>query len=336
MESCPSSPLLTAYPLASPPAALLSWKPLLYRKLTVLGRITSFALRTVVRPSHSQVRVSPSAVLHPDSTFVNRHSRCVAPCVSRERNRATMVPDHLYDPEIVATIVVGVCRRYHFNDDVTADFRQDVHLKIIEDDYARLRQFEGRSSLKTFLHVMVQRMAMDYLIREKGKWHASASAKRLGPAAMELETLMYRDQHPRQEAIQIMLSRSEHALSENELRSMARRLPPRTFGRTESDEDTDALPHSGGADVRVLDEEREKRKATARAKLSQALAELDPEDGLILKMRYWDGIAVVRIAEIVGMGNRPHDRVARILKRLKSMLNEAGVEIDDVRELLHE
>ena len=53
-------------------------------------------------------------------------------------------------------------------------------------------------------------------------------------------------------------------------------------------------------------------------------------------MRYWDGIAVVRIAEIVGMGNRPHDRVARILKRLKSMLNEAGVEIDDVRELLHE
>jgi RNA polymerase sigma factor (sigma-70 family) len=247
-----------------------------------------------------------------------------------------MDPIQLYDSELIDKMAALFCRRYHFTDDDCADFRQDVHLKIIKDNYARLRQFKGKSSLKTYLHVMIQRMTLDYLIQKKGKWHPSATAKRLGPAAVALETSMYRDNRKRDEAIQLMLSKEGHGLSEKQLLRIAHQLRPRRFGHRESDDGADRVPDPAGANGPLLDAERSKGRALAQRKLRLALETLAPEDRLIIQMRYWDGFTIVRIANILKTEKRLYDRIARILGRLRSALNEQGLEVDDVRDLLPE
>ena len=239
----------------------------------------------------------------------------------------------LYDPELVEAITEKLCRRYRLEGDECADFTQDVHLKLIENDYARLRTFQGKCKLETYQFVVVKRLAIDYIVSKRGKWTSSAKAKQLGPAAVDLEILLYREHNPLDEAVRIMVSRDRHDLSENAVRELAVQLPVRAFGRRDGGDDVSELPDPARTDSPVLDHERRARFTAMRAKLIKALECLDPEDRLILQMRYWDGFTIVRISKILSLGRRPHDRVARILKQLKTILENDGVEVDDVRDL---
>ena len=84
-----------------------------------------------------------------------------------------------------------------------------------------------------------------------------------------------------------------------------------------------------------LDHAREHDEATAREKLGKVLAKLDPEDRLIIQMRYWSGFTVVRIAKTLKIEQRQlYDRIARILKLLKVLLRDDGLKLDDVRSIL--
>ncbi len=240
-----------------------------------------------------------------------------------------------YDSELVEKIARKCCRRYHLADEDCSDFIQDVHLKLLEDDCARLKRFKGKSSIETFLHATLKHLSLDFVIRKKGKWHASAAAKRLGPVAVQLELLMYRDGNSREEATQIVLSKNAHALSDVDIRRIALELPARTFGRREVSDATDAITDSHRADEELLDHAREHDEATAREKLGKVLAKLDPEDRLIIQMRYWSGFTVVRIAKTLKIEQRQlYDRIARILKLLKALLRDDGLKLDDVKSIL--
>ncbi|MFN8061279.1 MAG: hypothetical protein U0Q12_19115 [Vicinamibacterales bacterium] len=50
-----------------------------------------------------------------------------------------------------------VARRRHMRVDRIRDFQSDVRLKIIEDDYAVLRKFQGRSRISTYLTTVIAR-----------------------------------------------------------------------------------------------------------------------------------------------------------------------------------
>src|SRR4051812_28238821 len=56
------------------------------------------------------------------------------------------------------------------------EFASHVKMHIIESDYAVLKRFEGRSSLRTYLTVVIQRLFLDYRISQWGKWRPSAEA----------------------------------------------------------------------------------------------------------------------------------------------------------------
>ncbi|MGH7489945.1 MAG: hypothetical protein ACREMY_30715, partial [bacterium] len=67
-------------------------------------------------------------------------------------------------------IVSFVCRRNNLGPAEADDFRSLVRLKLIENDYDVLRRYQGRSTLRTYLTVVVQRRFLDYRISEWGKW----------------------------------------------------------------------------------------------------------------------------------------------------------------------
>src|SRR4028119_1161719 len=90
---------------------------------------------------------------------------------------------HLPHIEKVAT---HACRKRRFSPEETEDFISLVQLKIIEDDYAVLCKFQGKSTLKTYLTVVIERQFLDHLNHLRGKWRPSAEAKRPGPPGLQL------------------------------------------------------------------------------------------------------------------------------------------------------
>src|SRR5688572_6935429 len=59
---------------------------------------------------------------------------------------------------LIAQVSNEVARHVRLSPDDALDFGQIVQLKMIERDYAPLRRFEERSSLKTYLTVVIRRL----------------------------------------------------------------------------------------------------------------------------------------------------------------------------------
>src|SRR3954466_2259533 len=101
----------------------------------------------------------------------------------------------------IERVISIVCWRARLFGPDAEDFASEAKLALIENDYAVLAKYEGRSSLDTFLTVVIQRLLADSRTKAKGRWHASTEASRLGPAAVLVETLILRDGRSLDEAM---------------------------------------------------------------------------------------------------------------------------------------
>src|SRR5205085_8638364 len=90
--------------------------------------------------------------------------------------------------DLIERVIRFTARRQRLDETDAEDFASIVKLKLIENDYAVIRKFEGRSNFSTFITVVVQRMLLDYRIHYWGKWHASAEAKRLDRKSTRLNS----------------------------------------------------------------------------------------------------------------------------------------------------
>jgi hypothetical protein len=71
-----------------------------------------------------------------------------------------MNPAKLFEANLtlIERVIGVVCRRSRIFGADAEDFASTTRLALIENDYAILRKYEGRSSLATFLGVVVQRL----------------------------------------------------------------------------------------------------------------------------------------------------------------------------------
>jgi DNA-directed RNA polymerase specialized sigma24 family protein len=67
--------------------------------------------------------------------------------------------DHL---SLIDHVIQFVVRRHQLSAHDGDEFASVVHLKIIENDYAILRKFEGRSHLNTYLATVIERLFLDH------------------------------------------------------------------------------------------------------------------------------------------------------------------------------
>ena len=81
----------------------------------------------------------------------------------------------------------------NLSSDESEDFKSDVRLHFRHRDFDPLRQFEGRSSLQTYLTVVISRLLLDHRNGLSGRWRTSTDAKRLGPSAIPIERLVAHD-----------------------------------------------------------------------------------------------------------------------------------------------
>jgi RNA polymerase sigma factor (sigma-70 family) len=236
---------------------------------------------------------------------------------------------------LVERAVAFACRRYRLDPDDAEEFRAVVNLKLVDNDCAILRAYEARSGFATFISVVVQRMALDYRIHAWGKWHTTVGAKRLGPLAVELERLLYRDGRTLADALAI-LGGKYSGVSGESLAKLADQLPDRTPRLREvaiGEADLPAI--SAAPDEGVYAAERRRASERLSAIMSAIMASLPEDEQLIFQLRFEGGMAVSQIARALQIDQRAlYRRIERRMRDIRRELEDADVASAEVLDLI--
>jgi RNA polymerase sigma factor (sigma-70 family) len=236
---------------------------------------------------------------------------------------------------LIERAIAFACRRHGLDRDHCEEVSSTVKLRLVENDYAILRAYEQRSSFRTYISMVVQRMVLDYQNHVWGKWHASAEAKRMGEAAVELEQLLHRDGRTLEEAAVIL--ETKHGATRESLRELAARLPERAPRRRQvAIEDAPPLVAPPGESVerRVVARERRERAQTVSAIVAAFIAGLPQHEQLVVQL-YFGGMKMSEIARALQRDQKELYRLKdRRMAELSEQLLRAGLSPRDVLDLI--
>ena len=237
---------------------------------------------------------------------------------------------------LIDAITATIARRHHLSAEDADDFASLVRVKLLEHDSAILRKFAGRSSARTFLTTVIQRIFLDDRNSRWGKWRPSAEARRAGPVALLLERLVSRDGLTLDEACSTLQITHGVQMSRAELDALSARLPARTKRRMVPDDEVAELQAAPDAATpqAVFDGEAQRHRDLERA-LGQAIAAVPAEDRFVLRLRFDQGLTVAAIARITGIDQRQlYRRLEHLLGGLRAGLESAGFGSSETIQLL--
>ena len=225
---------------------------------------------------------------------------------------------------LLSQVIRDVARARRLSPDDAQDFAQSVHVRLLERNYDVFDRFSGRSSLRTYLTVVMNRMLLDWQRSMLGKWRPSATARRLGPQAMLLDRLMHRDRHPRDEAVRIVVARAADATTPD-IDRLATLLPARPARQRVTIEAAEAHMLDDFADP-VDARERSEVAARIGQALRAALRQLPAEDRRLLALRYGAQQQIAGIARALQVDQKGlYRRCNRALRTLRRLLEAAGI-----------
>lgn len=251
-----------------------------------------------------------------------------------------MNPSELLEANLrlIEGIVERVCRRARIYDADADDFAATVKLKLVEDDYAVLRNYQGRSSLATYLRIVIERWLADETIREYGRWHPSTAATRMGAAAVLLETLVRRDRRTLDDALPLVRAIDAN-LTRADLERMLLEMPER---RPRANVVTDlenappaALLTRESADTPLRVAEARDISARASRVIREELRAMNAEDRTILRMRFAASVSISDISRMLRLPQRPlYRRIESLLGRMRKGLAHESIDGSAIAEVL--
>jgi RNA polymerase sigma factor (sigma-70 family) len=230
----------------------------------------------------------------------------------------------------------GMARRHQLSSSDTDELKSVVRFKLIDKDFAILKKFQGRSSITTYLTVVVERLCLDFFNERWGKWRPSSAALKLGATAIQLEQLVARDSLSFDEAVNTL--QINHGVSESreQLLAIFVRLPIRTVRRLAGEEELALVAARGGAPDPAFDlPEEYSLAAQIETALTEGIAALAPRDRLLIKMHYLEGLPVATIARLLAVEARPlYNHIEDIKRRLRAHLRKSGVDESQVNRIV--
>jgi RNA polymerase sigma factor (sigma-70 family) len=248
------------------------------------------------------------------------------------------VPEHELLREhlpLVERICQFIVKRRCLSADEADEFRSWLNLRLAETGDALLAKFEGRSSLASYLNVVIQRLFLDFRVEKWGKWRPSAAARRLGGVAMRLEDLLYRQGVPFDQAAEMLRHNHGVAMSVLEISKLAEALRQPSQRRLLGDDQLEELPAEQRSDDGVRRRDLVRIARRVESAFVEALAHLSEIDQLILRLRFADGLTAAAIARGLNLDQKAlYPRIEKLRRELRTDLQARGVKSEDVEELL--
>ena len=220
------------------------------------------------------------------------------------------------------------------------DFASWVQVKLIENDYAVIRNYRGEAGLKTYLATVVSRQRQEFYRKRGGRWRISAVARKLGPPAPELEMMVYRDGYRLDQAAARLRTAGVTELSDAELAQLLARLPHREPLRpveVPPDHVLDDAEAASRADDRVRAAEAREERGRVMEALARAMEQLGAEDQLIVRMHFAEGRTLAFVARTLNLEQKPlYRRIERLRAHLRAFMEGRGVSGADVRDIVGE
>ena len=238
---------------------------------------------------------------------------------------------------VIDTVIRYVCQRQKLSGSDAEEFDSEVKVRLVDHDYEVLRKFQHRSSLRTYLTIVIQRIYLDYRNHVWGKWRPSAEAQRLGPVAVRLEALMARDGFSFDQACEYLRTNEHISALDSELYAIVVRLPARSRPAIVGEEEMEAVADpTSRVEDRLLSNERHADTRRIRDGLANAVRSLADQDRLILRLRFQDGLPVVDIARALHLDQKPlYRRFDALLRQLRAALEAAGIDPVEACELVN-
>jgi RNA polymerase sigma factor (sigma-70 family) len=237
--------------------------------------------------------------------------------------------------DLIERVIRFTSRRQRLDESEGEEFASIVKLKLVENDYAIVRKFEGRSHFATFITIVVQRMLLDYRIHQWGKWHASAEAKRLGDMAVELEQLLHRDGRTIDDALPLLQAKHPDATREA-IEALAGRLPERRARRRMVDlSEAETVTVEPESEDQVLNAERERTCRQLSSAMREAISRLPENDRLLLHLRFGCRLTGPQIARSMHIEQKLlYRRIDKLMHDLRAELERAGIAPRDAADLI--
>jgi RNA polymerase sigma factor for flagellar operon FliA len=214
------------------------------------------------------------------------------------------------------------------------DFASEARLVILENDYAVLRSWEGRSSLGTYLTVIIQRFLADERVRMFGKWHSSAEARRMGEAAVMLERVVVHQGRTVDEALPLARSLDPN-LTREAACAMLDRLPRRAARPRLVALDEDVSSTREPADARAVAADAGRLSQRTSTVVRETIEAMPLQDRAIVRLRFGSSMSIADVARMLRLPQRPlYRRIEAILGSLRQALRAANIDPADVENLI--
>src|SRR5262245_53814691 len=233
-------------------------------------------------------------------------------------------------------VVGGMARRHQLSAPDTEELTSVVRYKLIDKDFAILKKFQGRSSIATYLTVVVERLCLDFFNERWGKWRPSSTALKSGATAIQLEQLAARDGLTFDEAVNTLQINQGVAESREELLAIFVQLPVHAIKRLAGEEELALVAARGGASDPAFDlPEEYALAARIESVLTGGIAALGARDRLLIKLHYLDALSVASIARMLDVEARPlYNHLEDIKRQLRGHLRKAGVDEVQVNRIV--
>jgi len=214
------------------------------------------------------------------------------------------------------------------------DVASAVKLALVENDYAILRRFEGRSSLTTYLAMVITRLMADQYERSHGRWRPSSEAKRRGERAVLIENVIGKQRRTIGEAVPL-LQAIDKSITREEVEQLATQLPQRTPRPREVELADENIVSSDRADTAAVDAELRGMSQRAGALLRETMSAWPADDRLLVRLRFESSLTMADAARLLNVPQRPlYRKLESLLARLRETLIAAGIDAATAHELL--
>jgi len=273
-----------------------------------------------------------------------RHTRLEPVSRASEESTGSTVDDKAHfetmfvsNLDVIDGTIHRICLRQKLFGTEAQEFASEVKLRLVERDYEILQKFQHRSSLRTYLTIVIQRIYLDYRNHLWGKWRPSAEAQRLGHVAVRLETLMARDGFNFDQACEYLRTNEHVVAAGADLEAMVVRLPVRVRPALVGEQELEAVADGTSAlDDRLLSHERDARARRISDALTSAAQSLSDQDRVILRLRFQNGLAVADIARALHLDQKPlYRRFDALLRGLRAALETAGIDPVEACDLVN-